>query len=33
MSEIISISNGIIEAKITTKGAELISDKYNGVER
>ena len=33
MSEIISISNGIIDAKITTKGAELISVKYNGVER
>lgn len=33
MSEIITIDNGIISAKITTKGAELISIKYNGVER
>ena len=33
MSEIVTISNGIIEAKISTKGAELISATYNGKER
>lgn len=33
MSEIITISNDVIQAKISTKGAELISVKYNGVER
>ena len=33
MSEIITISNGTLEAKFTTLGAELISLKHNGVER